>query len=196
MGNNMKEIGFFGGSFDPIQFGHLNLAIGIKEELKLSKILFCPVNVNPFKIENQTNATAKDRFEMLKMAIKGIKDFEITDLEIKKEGISYTIDTLNILKNNYKLRLIITEEALSTFHLWKDYKKILQIAPPIIGVRNKYLKDFKSENFNLNSENFIKTNVFEISSSEVRERLKKRMYSGHLVPKEVLDYIYKHELYL
>jgi nicotinate-nucleotide adenylyltransferase len=192
----MKEYGFFGGSFDPIQFGHLNLIIEIKEKLNLQKILICPASITPFKMKNPPKTKAKDRLEMLRIALKNLKDFEIIELEIKQEKVSYTIDTLNILKNNYKkLRLIITEEALLTFHLWKDYKKVLEIAPPIVGVRNKYLKEFKSENFTLTSKNFVKTNIFEISSTDVRQRLKKRIYASHLVPKEVLDYIYQRKLY-
>ncbi len=192
----MKEVGFFGGSFDPIQFGHINLAIEIKEKLNLEKILFCPTSLSPFKVKNPSKTSSHDRHEMLKIALKGIKDFEITDIEIKKEAVAYTIDTLNVLKNRYNLRLILTEEALLTFHLWKEYKQILKIAPPIVGTRSESLTEFKSENFILNSNNFVKTNIFEISSTNIRERLKKTMYVGHLVPKEVLDYIYKRGLYL
>jgi len=191
----MKQIGFFGGTFDPIQFGHINLAIEVKEKLNLEKIIFCPTNISPFKIKKLPIASAKDRYEMLKRALKDIEDFEITDIEIKNKEVSYTIDTLNLLKNNYNLRLIITEEALLTFHLWKEYKKILKIAPLIVGVRKKIINEFKSKDFSLKSNNFVKTNIFEISSTIVRERLKKRIYVGHLVQKEVLDYIYKRKLY-
>ena len=196
MGNNMKNIGFFGGSFDPIQFGHLNLAIEIKEKLNLDKILFCPANISPFKATKPPLAKAQDRLEMLKLAIKDIADFEICEMEINKEGVSYTIDTLSELKNMGNLRLIVTEEALLNFHLWKDYKQILQIAPLIVGVRHNFLNSFESENFTLSSKNFVKTNMFEISSTIIRERLKKKKYCYHLMPKEVLDYIYKCQLYL
>lgn len=192
----MKEVGFFGGSFDPIHFGHINLAIEIKEKIKLDKILFCPTSISPFKVKNPPHVSAKDRYEMLKIALKGIKDFEILDLEIAKDEVAYTVDTLNFLKNKHKLRLILTEEALEKFHLWKDYKQILKIAPPIIGTRVKNMNEFKKENLFLDSKYFIQTNIFEISSTNVRERLKKRMYVDHLVPKEVLDYIYERGLYL
>lgn len=192
----MKKVGFFGGSFDPIHFGHINLAIEIKEILDLKKIIFCPTSISPFKKTNPPLASKENRYEMLKLAIKDINDFEITDYEIKKEGVSYTIDTLNSLKNEYSLRLIITEDALPFFHLWKDFKEILKIAPPIIGIRKNELTEYQGENFILDSKNFVKTKVFDISSTEVRERIKKRLYTRHLVPKEVLDYIYKRGLYL
>lgn len=192
----MKNIGFFGGSFDPIQLGHINLAIDIQEKLKFDKILFCPANISPFKTKNPPKANAKDRLEMLKLATKGIQGFDICEVEINKEGVSYTIDTLNEIKNMGNLRLIITEEALNNFHLWKDYKQILKVAPPIVGVRHTFYESFKSENFTLSSKNFVKTNIFEISSTAIRERLKNKMYCRHLLTKEVLDYIYKRKIYL
>jgi len=191
-----KNVGFFGGTFDPIHIGHLNLAIEILEKAKLDKIIFCPANISPFKTKNQPKASSQDRLEMVKIAIKDIKEFETFDFEIKNRGISYTIDTLENIKNEANLKLIITEDSLSTFHKWKDYKKILQIADLLVGVKNKVLKEFTSENFTLNSKNFVQTKIFEISSTYIRERLKNRVYSAHLTAKEVLDYIYKRELYL
>ncbi|NGX29508.1 MAG: Nicotinate-nucleotide adenylyltransferase [Candidatus Anoxychlamydiales bacterium] len=192
----MKNIGFFGGSFDPIHLGHLNLAIQILEKLKLDKIIFCPANVSPFKTENPPIASSKDRFEMVKIAIQDFKNFDLTNFEIRNENISYTINTLKEIKNSDNLRLIITEDTLLNFHKWKDYKNILQIAPLIVGVRNKFLENFKSENFTLNNKNFVKTNIFEISSTEIRKRLKNHKNCLHLIPKETLDYIYNRKLYL
>ncbi|HEU65007.1 MAG: Nicotinate-nucleotide adenylyltransferase [Candidatus Anoxychlamydiales bacterium] len=192
----MKNIGFFGGSFDPIHLGHLNLAIQILEKLKLDKIIFCPANVSPFKTENPPIASSKDRFEMVKIAIQDFKNFDLTNFEIRNENISYTINTLKEIKNSDNLRLIITEDTLLNFHKWKDYKNILQIALLIVGVRNKFLENFKSENFTLNNKNFVKTNIFEISSTEIRKRLKNHKNCLHLIPKETLDYIYNRKLYL
>ncbi|NGX33787.1 MAG: Nicotinate-nucleotide adenylyltransferase [Candidatus Anoxychlamydiales bacterium] len=192
----MKNIGFFGGSFDPIHFGHINLAIQILEKLKLGKILFCPANISPFKTKNPPIASSKDRFEMVKQAIKNFKNFDITDFEIKNEDISYTINTLKEIKNKNNLRLIITEDTLLNFQKWKDYKNILKIAPLIVGVRNKFLQNFESKDFILSSKNFVETNIFEISSTEIRKRLKNHKNCYHLIPKETLDYIYKRKLYL
>lgn len=192
----MKNIGFLGGSFDPIHFGHLNLAIEIFEKLKLDKILFCPTNISPFKTDKLPIANSEDRFEMVKLVIKDIENFEITDIEIKKPGISYTDQTLQELKNGDNLKLIVTDDVLLSFHLWKDYKKILKIAPLIVGSRFEDLTEYKNEYFTLSSKNFVKTNLFDISSTNIRKRLKTSKYVGHLVPKEVLDYIYKRELYL
>ncbi len=191
-----RNIGFFGGSFDPIHFGHLNLAIQILEKLKLDKIIFCPTNVSPFKVQRPPKASSQDRFEMVKRAIKDIKEFELSSLEIKSKNISYTINTLEQIKNNDNLRLIVTEDILLHFHKWKNYKDILKIAPLIVGVRNKFLEKFKGKNFNLTKKNFVKTHIFEISSTDIRKRLKNHKVCSHLIPKETLDYIYKRKLYL
>jgi len=190
----MKETGFFGGTFDPVHLGHLNLAIEIFEKMNLEKIIFCPTTLSPFKKEKKPVASALDRFEMIKLAINKLDNFEVTDLEIEKKDISYTIDTLKELKAN-NLRLIITEDALDTFHLWKDYKTILRMAPLIVGARKRVISEYKNKNINLKTKNFIKTSIFEISSTEIRERLKKRKYVSHLLLKEVVDYIYDKKLY-
>jgi nicotinate-nucleotide adenylyltransferase len=189
----MKKFALFGGSFDPIHFGHINLAIEIKEKLNLKKIFFCPNYISPFKQNKKPNVSAEDRYMMVNLAIKDIEGFEVLDIEIKKQDVSYTIDTIDELKMD--LHLIITDEMLESFHLWKDYKQILDKAPLIVGTRKRVLHEYKNEYFSLSKESFIKTNIFEISSTDIRNRLKKRLYCSHLLPKEVLDYIYKSKLY-
>ena len=130
---------------------------------------------------------------MLKLAIKDIKEFEVLDFEIKRKKISYTIGTLRALKQK-DLKLIINYDLLSTFHLWKDFKEILKIASLVVGTTEE-IKRYKGKNFFLNSKNFIQTKAIEISSTMIRQRLKKGLYVGHLLPKEVMDYIYKSQIY-
>jgi nicotinate-nucleotide adenylyltransferase len=195
MGDHMKKAAFFGGSFDPIHLGHLNLAIEIYEKLKLDKILFCPTYISPFKKNKKAIANPIDRYNMIKKAIKKIKGFEVLDIEIKQKKVSYTIDTLKKLKDLYDLKLLITEDALDKFNKWKNYKEILKLTHLIIATRfEKKIKKYK--NLNLKNKNFIFTNIFEISSTEIRNRLKKNKICSHLLSKEVLDYIYKNGLYL
>jgi len=184
----------FGGSFDPIHFGHLNLAIEIKEKLKLKKIVFCPTRISPFKQKNPPKTSPEDRFKMIKIAIKGIDGFDATNIEIKKDEVSYTINTLDELQEI--TRLIVSDDMLDTFHLWKDYKKILKRTSLIVGTRKNILERYENKYFSIPKKCFIRTNIFEISSTDVRNRLKKRLYCNHLLPKEVLDYICKNGLYL
>ncbi|OGN59494.1 MAG: nicotinate (nicotinamide) nucleotide adenylyltransferase [Chlamydiae bacterium RIFCSPHIGHO2_12_FULL_27_8] len=187
----MKKVGFFGGTFDPIHIGHLNLAVQILEKKKLDKILFCPAYKSPLKKEMPI-ASGIDRYNMIKLAIKDFENFEVIDNEIVKEKVSYTIDTLNELKEIFSLNLIISDDALETFNRWKDFKEILKIAPLIVGKRNI----FKKNDLNLNEKNFVETDIFEINATNVRKRLKEKKAIKHLLTNDVIDYILHKKLYI
>lgn len=163
-------IGFFGGSFDPIHFGHIALAIKLLEAHKLEKILFCPAFCSPFKTAAPPIATPSQRLAMLKLALDH-PQFEITTLELERDQPSYTIDTIRALKLK-GLRLILSEEAAAHLDKWKETQELIRLAPPLIGPRE-----------------------FPISSTEIRARLKKKLYCGHLIPAKALEYIKTHHLY-
>ena len=133
-------IGFYGGSFDPIHFGHLNLAIELKERCGLDEVWFCPANISPYK-QHQAPQGGKNRLKMIQMAIRNIPGFKVLDLEILRAGPSYTVDTLEELIAKIgpgKLRLILGEDALQGFFNWKDPQKIIEIAPPLVGARASF----------------------------------------------------------
>jgi nicotinate-nucleotide adenylyltransferase len=164
----MKKIGFFGGSFDPIHFGHLHLAIDMLEKHGLDEVLFCPAFCSPFKIDRPPIASGEERLQMLKLVLADIPQFRVTPIEIERHQPSYTVETLRKLpKAEY--RLILTKESAATFTKWKEPEEIKRLAPLLIGER-----------------------AFPISSSEIRERLKKKLYCGHLVPEKALAYIQQH----
>ena len=184
----MKKVGFFGGSFDPIHFGHLNLAIQILEKCNLDEILFCPAFQSPFKQNRTPIAPPKDRYEMVEKAIEKIPAFAITPIEIERGGVSYTVETLRSLqKEGIQYHLVLSEETASDIQLWKEPEEILHLAPPIVGVKNDLPPDspFKQ----------VQIPTFDISSTEIRERFKKKLYCGHLIPAIALDYIVQHRLY-
>jgi nicotinate-nucleotide adenylyltransferase len=108
---------------------------------------------------------------MLKLALDHPKFRAIQD-EIERKGPSYTIDTVRSLQIK-NLRLILSDEAAAHLDQWKETGELIRLAPPLIGPRR-----------------------VDISSTEIRTRLKKRMYCGHLLPAKVLDYIHKHGIYL
>lgn len=166
----MKKIGFFGGSFDPIHFGHIGLAVDLLEKYHLDEILFCPTFCSPFKTDNPPKETAFHRLKMVELALDH-PQFKICTLEIYRQGPSYTIDTLRELKG-LDLRLLLSEESARNLSRWRDYEEIIQLAPPLIGAREN-----------------------KISSTEIRERLKKRLYCSHLIPAKALDYIMENALY-
>ncbi|MBX7067309.1 MAG: nicotinate-nicotinamide nucleotide adenylyltransferase [Parachlamydiales bacterium] len=168
----MKSIGFFGGSFDPIHFGHIALAIQLMETHQLDEVLFCPAFCSPFKMETPPLASPEHRLEMLKLALD-YPPFKICSLELDRKGASFTVDTIRELKKDgVKLRLLLSDEAAQHLHKWKDTDQLVKMAPPLIGPRD-----------------------IKISSTEIRSRLKKKLYCGHLVPAKALDYIQRNHLY-
>lgn len=198
-----KNIGFLGGSFDPIHNGHINLAFQMMEIHKLDGILFSPARCSPFKEKKPPNASYLDRYEMLKIAIADIDDFHLTDIE-SREGLSYTIDTFMLLSGNSEYRekdfqLIITEDTAKLFYKWKKADKLIEMAPPLIGKRTGQPLDFtnypSSSLAPLLKKGLTDTSIIDISSTEIRLRLKKNLYSSHLMSPKVLDYIYNHDLY-
>jgi len=177
-----EKVALYGGSFDPIHFGHLNLAIQMLENEGLDRVFFCPNKKNPLKESSQTSP--KDRLQMVQLAIEPIPQFQVLNWELEREGPSYTVDTLEQLSKLYKnISLIVGEDTVSSFHEWKDWKRIEQLAKILIGPRTKNGKSEKG------------CRVVEMNSTDIRERLSKGLYCGHLLPKIVLDYIYNHQLY-
>lgn len=192
-----KTVGFYGGTFDPIHFGHINLAVQLLEIHHLDEVLFCPAYCSPFKTAAPPQASPQHRLEMLKIALEGIPHFRISSYEIDRNDPSFTIDTLRAIKgefkNDVKLRLLLSEEAATQFDQWKDFQELIRLAPPLIGTRSSSaVKGCLAANLR---SGFTQTKIFEISSTEIRERLKKRLYCGHLVPAKVLEYIKANQLY-
>lgn len=197
-----KKIGLYGGSFDPIHFGHLNLAIELKEIHKLDEIWFCPARLSPHK----TRSAALDaslRFEMVKLAVEDVPDFRVIDNEINRQPPSYTIETLRELKNNYPTHvfsLLLGEDAIPGFFHWKEPLEILKIANIYVGSRTG---EFATDVYAKEDPQIVqaldlgmtRTRLVEISATLVRDRLSRRVYIGHLVPAKVIDFIKKNQLY-
>ena len=195
------KIGFFGGTFDPIHFGHINLAIQLLESHRLDQVLFCPAGQSPFKEHRPPIASSEDRLSMVQLAIEDIPAFHLCKIEVFRSGLSYTIDTLRTLKEslspNTQLYILLSADVLSSFHQWKEPQGIIQLASPLIGSRcNHPIVVPPSSVRAALLEGLTETRQFEISSTEIRERLSKKLYCGHLLPHKVLSYINKHSLYL
>lgn len=199
LSKSKRSIGFFGGSFDPIHLGHLNLAIQLYESHCLDEIWFCPAFLSPHK-QNQYPLSGQLRLEMVKLALAEIPTFKVIDTEINREGVSYTIDTLEALghQSQDQFHLLLGEDSLKDFSTWKDFKKIIEIAPPLIGTRFSSSEEIGFENSPLGEalkKGFTPINRFEISSTNIRERLQNKLYCGHLIPRKVLDFILQNHLY-
>lgn len=187
-----KKVGIFGGSFDPIHFGHLNLALSLKEACLLEEVLFVPASISPFKEDSPPASSSEHRLAMLQLAILQIEGFRLLDWEIQGKAPSYTIDTVKRLSEDpsLQLHLLLGSDQVANFSLWKETQELVRLAPPLIGTRGN------SERcpLLLGSQR-INIPLFDISSTQIRQRLNKKLYCGHLLPASVLDYIARHDLY-
>ena len=161
-------IGIFGGTFDPIHLGHLNLAINLLEKCRLAKILFIPAFISPLRMGENPVAPQK-RLEMVRLAVEGIPHFEVSDIEIRRGGPSYTVDTLRLLKKEFPdIALLLGEDSLETFPRWKESDTIVREVPIRVGSRRVTSK--------ILHEGLIDIPLFDISATDLRDRLKKRLY--------------------
>ena len=189
----MSSVGIYGGTFDPIHTGHLITALTVKEIRSLEKIIFIPAFVSPLKT-GESHSDASHRFEMLNLAIKDIPGFESSDIEIKRDSVSFTIDTLTALKEKYnKIELIIGYDNLLVFEKWKNPDEIFRLADIVVLKRISDIIPEKNRFFNKVS--FVNTPVIEISSTEIRQRVKNNLPINFFIPELVHEYINKHKLY-
>lgn len=192
----MKKYGIFGGSFNPIHYGHLMICEYIKEEMGLDKVIFIPTGNPPHK---ELELSAKDRYEMVRLAISPNPDFEISDIETTRVKKSYTVDTIRELKKIYKeekLYFLIGLDSLFQLKTWMKIGDLSQEIEFVVALRPGYLDreevnkeiDFLRENFGTKI-NLINTPLYEISSTDLRDRIREGKSLRYLIPKKVLDYI-------
>ena len=204
----MQRIGIFGGSFDPIHYGHLILAQQIKELSGLDKIIFVPANINPFKIDHPP-ASGKDRLRMIELAIDGCPGFEVSDIELLRDGPSYTYDTLTELSRQYadyaektKLYFILGSDSLKKIATWKKGGELIDNYGLISVYRkgegreeiDNELKRIREEHPKSDIKLF-ETPELEISSGDIRERLRFGRDIRFLTPDSIIDYIDSVKLY-
>ncbi|MBA3236764.1 MAG: nicotinate (nicotinamide) nucleotide adenylyltransferase [Parachlamydiaceae bacterium] len=197
-----ERIGIYGGSFNPIHFGHLNLAIEMLEKHNLTKVYFCPAALSPFK-QNEPAIEPHHRLTMVKMAIEGIPQFSILENELLRPPPSYMIDTLEellVLDKNKKIKpryfLILGGDAILDLHRWHRIDEILALASPLTGMRPNTIAFNKDHLIQEAVKKGVTlTRVLEISSTELRVRIGEKKYCSHLLPTKVLDYIYSNRLY-
>lgn len=195
----MKKIGLFGGSFDPIHFGHLHLAIQMKEYYHLDEVWFIPAFSSPFKKEAPLEGW--HRLNMIQLAIQDLPYAKIKDFELQRATPSYTIDTITHFKAqfpDYQFFLILADDTIPSLHLWKDIHKIVTLVTLIIGRRECVLPESRGS-FEV-KQAILKgltplTYLIQIESKMIRKRIQENLYTGHLLPKEVLSYIKNHLLY-
>lgn len=188
------KVAMFGGTFDPIHNGHLITAQAVREIRRLDKIIFIPSYIAPHKL-NVTSSSGKHRLEMIKLAIEGNPYFDYSDYELKKEGVSYTIDTIKYLKKVYgEVEIIIGYDNLLDFRNWKSPNEIFELAKVVVLRRNCSDTEDHDKYFYMAEQ--IETPLVEISATEIRKRISNGLPVSFLVPDKVKEYIYGLNLYM
>jgi nicotinate-nucleotide adenylyltransferase len=191
-----KKIAIYGGTFNPIHIGHLLTAFEVIEKLKYDHIIFVPANIPAHKKTALNSPSANDRLKMVKLALSGVNIFSCHDLEIKRGGISYTIETvIELAKSlNYKKKfgVILGDDLLPELHLWKDIEKLNNTAELICLTRNKNKTKTYRPKLKIK---LLENRLIEISSTEIRSRIKNKLPIDFLVTDKVKEYIIKNKLY-
>jgi nicotinate-nucleotide adenylyltransferase len=195
----VKKIGICGGTFDPPHFGHLHLALTLKERHGLDEIWFVPAALSPHK-ELGSCVSFDDRLQMLELFLEEFSFCRVLDIELQRGTPSYTFDTLEQLsrKSQDQLFLLLGEDCLERFHQWYKILEIVKLVPLLVGSRSSKGIELMDEGVIKESvkKGFTKMPLLDISSSWIRGRLKKTLYCKHLMDRKVLDYIYQNGLYM
>jgi nicotinate-nucleotide adenylyltransferase len=189
------RLGIFGGSFNPVHLGHISLAEKALSELKLDRVVFIPAYRSPFKLDaDGMETSAKDRIDMLNASIASDSRFSVDNCEIRREGVSYTINTLEDIIERYlpegKPALIIGDDLAAEFPKWRESEKILKLADIAIGRRiNSKVVEYPF------AHNIIENEVMSISSQELRQRINEGGDWQTLIPSEAGAIIENRQLY-
>ena len=190
----IQKIGVLGGTFDPIHLGHFSLAQIAYEELNLDKVILIPANY-PWLKRPQTLTDSFHRINMINLLIKNYSWLELSNIDVLRGGNSYTKDTLEELKiifsNETKMYLIIGSDSFHDFSKWKNTKRILELADVVIAKRPKFeIKENDLQDFKM-----LNSSMLDISSTIVREKIKKGLSTSKLITLEVKNYINNNKLY-
>lgn len=199
-----KKLGILGGTFDPIHLGHLLTVECIRKELGLEGVLFIPAYVAPHKIGEEF-APVTDRYHMTELAVSEYPFFSVSDIEIRRAGVSYTYDTLLALKaeygSEYDLYFIIGADSAVELKTWHRIAELMQLCYFVAAARPGFEphKAELKESFGEMAEKkilWVHTPEIDISSTEIRERVRNHKSVKNLVPEEVAEYIRQKDLYL
>ena len=190
------KICLFGGTFDPPHIGHLLIAQTVCEAEHFDKILFIPANKPPHK---DVNTSLEDRLAMLNTAVEGNPNFHISDVEIRRGGISYTIDTVKMIKEDFvhesdEIFYLIGSDSLMDFHNWKAPRGILDECQVVVAIRPGF-RPSDIPAWILHRIQFANIPRFEISSTNIRHRWKENKTIRYMVTLPVWEYIHEHNLY-
>lgn len=190
----MKRIGILGGTFNPIHIGHLAMAEAAREQLRLDRVIFVPAYLPPHK-SGKNVISAKDRCRMVELAVAGAPCFEVSDIEIKRKGKSYSIDTIKEVRRRFpagtKVFFIIGEDNLAGLPKWKSIKELLGLVNFVVINRAGNVHP-KAYGMNVR---FVPMPRLDISASDIRKKIAAGWSVKYFIPDQVLAYMKRKRLY-
>lgn len=192
------KVGLYGGTFDPIHMGHLLLAEWARDKFNLTKVIFVPTLIPPHK-QHHNITSAHQRFEMVRLAIQGNPHFEVSNIEIKRKDVSYSIETIVKFRRRYQLSkkqlyFLIGADSLIEFSSWRTPRQILKNCQVAVYRRSNFDVS-KAEAEYLNNVIIIDNPLIDISSSDIRERILKGKSIKYMVSPSVEEFISKSAIY-
>lgn len=201
----IDKLGIFGGSFDPIHYGHLLLAETCREQCGLDRVLFVPAAVPPHKQEHSMTS-ARDRIEMVRLAIGGHEQLGVSTIEIDRGGVSYTVDTLTALVEQQpgsSLFFLMGADSLKDLPTWREPERLCELAVPLVVRRaGSPEPDFTSINHFVAASRLdeirqhqVEMPIVDLSSTEIRQRVASGRSIRYRTPRAVEKFIETQGLY-
>ncbi|HEX4132537.1 MAG TPA: nicotinate-nucleotide adenylyltransferase [Pirellulales bacterium] len=199
------RLGIFGGSFDPVHYGHLIAAECCREQAQLDELWFVPAAVPPHKLDRQLSLAA-DREEMLRLAIGGQEAFRLCRLELERGGVSYTVDTLEAIHGSRPddtLFLLLGGDSLRDLPTWREPKRICELATPLVVTRpgapepdyGALAQVVGSDRAQEVRRQQVAMPQIDLSSTDLRQRVRHGQSIRYRTPRAVEAYITAHRLY-
>lgn len=191
------RLAIFGGSFDPPHVGHLLVGADAFEQLELDRIVLVPAATQPLKA-GRAVASAAQRLAMVRLLVEGDTRFEVSTVEVDRSGLSFTVDTLNHFAGQYPAAerfLLLGADVLSTFAQWREPDRILQLARPVVLERQGDGLPTLPAGVDANALRRLPTRRVDVSSTEIRERVRVGKPIRGFVTDNVAAYIALNGLY-
>jgi len=190
------DIGLFGGSFNPPHVAHLVVAEIARDQLGFDEVWWIPNATPPHKSHDEL-AAVEHRLAMTRRAIADNPSFRVSEIEVGREGVSYTVDTLRVLQDEHPdtdFGLLLGSDSLDHFGEWHRPDEIMERVPLVVYKRPGIIEDVPEPRF-ANRVRFVSAPVMEVSGTEIRSRRRAGRSIRYLVPETVRSYIREHNLY-
>ncbi|MFA9558811.1 nicotinate-nucleotide adenylyltransferase [Evansella sp. AB-rgal1] len=190
----MKRIGILGGTFDPPHIGHLFMAEEARLKVKLDEVWWMPNRIPPHK-EIVNNTSQEDRLEMVKKMVALHESYSLCEIELQREGFSYSTDTMELLTKEFpdiQFFFILGEDSLLTLNSWYKSERLQQLVTFIVIRRPGF--ESEKESF---SENIlmVEGSTVDVSSSSIRDSVQRGLLNRFLLTKDVYEFIKERQLY-